>query len=107
MRSEFAALPDPAHEAIVAGAAVKSDVTIVVPTFNRARMLAECLDSLQRQTQPALEIIVVDDGSTDDTAAVVKGRSGSIRYIHQANAGKSAALNRALPHIRGHLGLVF
>ncbi len=76
-------------------------VTVIVPTFSRARMLEQCVTSLLRQTRPPQEIIVVDDGSTDDTSAVVGRMPPPVRYLHQPNAGKPAALNFALPHATG------
>ena len=78
-----------------------AQVSVIVPTFNRAQMLQQCVTSLLRQTQPPQEIIVVDDGSTDDTAAVVRRMPPPVRYLHKSNAGKSAALNFALPHASG------
>lgn len=78
-----------------------SSVTVVVPTFNRARYLGECLDSLLDQTVPPSQIIVVDDGSTDDTPSVVAQFGDRITYLRKHNAGKSAALNYALPHVVG------
>ncbi len=76
-------------------------VSVIVPTFNRSQMLQECVASLLRQTQPPLEIIIVDDGSTDDTAAVARRMPSPVRYFQQSNAGKPAALNFALPHAIG------
>jgi GT2 family glycosyltransferase len=78
-----------------------AQVSVIVPTFNRAQMLQECVASLLRQTQSPLEIIVVDDGSTDDTAAVVRRMPPPVRYLYKSNAGKPAALNFALPHAAG------
>ena len=78
-----------------------AQVSVIVPTFNRARMLQECVASLLRQTQPPMEIIIVDDGSTDDTAETVRRMPPPVRYLHKPNAGKPAALNFALPHASG------
>lgn len=80
-------------------------ISIVVPTFNRAQLLPEALDSALVQSLPPHEIIVVDDGSTDDTAEVVRRYSdandGLIRGISQQNSGKSMALNNALRYVSG------
>lgn len=73
-------------------------VTVVVPTYNRAHLLPQTLDSLRAQTLAPTEIIVVDDGSTDDTASVV-GRYQGMTYLRQENGGKSTALNLALRFI--------
>jgi glycosyltransferase involved in cell wall biosynthesis len=66
---------------------------IIIPSFNSASWLEETIQSALRQTRPAAEIVVVDDGSTDGTAAVCTPYLKSIRYIPQANAGVSAARN--------------
>jgi glycosyltransferase involved in cell wall biosynthesis len=71
---------------------VREHVTVVITTFNHARFLAEALASVAAQTHPASEVIVVDDGSTDDPAGVVAGRPG-VRLIHQENRGLAAARN--------------
>lgn len=77
-------------------------VTVLVPTFNRARFLGECLDALLAQSVAPSEIIVVDDGSTDGTDGVVARRNiPGLRYVRQENLGKSAALNRGLREARG------
>ncbi|NLE79192.1 MAG: glycosyltransferase family 2 protein [Rhodococcus sp.] len=78
-----------------------SDVSVIVPTFNRAALLGQTIDSLLRQTTPARQIIVVDDGSTDETAAVVSRYRGSVQYIYRPNGGKPAALNTGLTHVTG------
>ena len=76
-------------------------VTVIVPTFNRASMLQQCIDSVLKQTAKPLEIIVVDDGSTDATAAIANGFPPVVRYLAKRNEGKGAALNFALPFARG------
>jgi glycosyltransferase involved in cell wall biosynthesis len=76
-------------------------VSVVVPTFNRAGYLREALDSILAQTRPALEVIVVDDGSEDDTPAVAAAYGDRIVYVRKANAGKPVALNAVLPRVRG------
>lgn len=73
-------------------------VAVVIPTFDHARFLGEALDSVIAQTRPADEIVVVDDGSSDDPAAVVARYSG-VRLVRQANAGPSAARNTGLAAI--------
>jgi glycosyltransferase involved in cell wall biosynthesis len=73
-------------------------VCAIVPTYNRASLLRECLDSLLAQTRPLDEIIVVNDGSTDSTDDVLRAYVGKARILRQDNAGKAAALNNALAH---------
>jgi glycosyltransferase involved in cell wall biosynthesis len=73
---------------------------VVIPTHNRAGHLAEAVRSAHSQTFPAYEIIVVDDGSTDDTAGMVEAlvRDGvqHVLYLRQANQGAAAARNRGI-----------
>jgi GT2 family glycosyltransferase len=74
-------------------------VSVVIPTFNRAYCLGATLGSLQSQTYPDWEALVIDDGSTDDTASVVRGLGAQdprIKYIHQQNQGVSAARNTGI-----------
>ena len=78
-----------------------SDVSVIIPTFNRAAMLFECLKSMVDQTRPPLEIVVVDDGSTDTTADVAAAFRPVVRYFHQENRGKPAALNSVVAEARG------
>ncbi len=68
-------------------------VSIVIPAYNASEFLAEALESALNQSLPASEVIVVDDGSSDSTAAVASGFGGRIRYVRQANSGVSAARN--------------
>jgi glycosyltransferase involved in cell wall biosynthesis len=71
-------------------------VSVVVPTYNRARLLAAALDSAARQTLPPAEIIVVDDGSSEDIAQICAMVGAPVRYVRQSNAGVSAARNRGI-----------
>lgn len=75
-----------------------SDVTVgvIIPTYNRASLVIKALDSILGQTRAPDEVIVVNDGSTDATEKALERYADQIRYVHQANSGKSAALNRAL-----------
>lgn len=80
-------------------------VTIAVPVHNEAPTIAETLDSLFRLNYPSklLEIVVVDDGSTDNTAEVVRRYNHVRLLVKQKNEGKAAALNSALALAKGHL----
>lgn len=78
-------------------------VSVIVPTFDRARYLRACVESLLAQSVRPDEILVVDDGSRDETPAVVASFGERVRYLRQENAGKSAALNLGLGHARGEL----
>jgi GT2 family glycosyltransferase len=73
-----------------------SSVSAIVPTYNRSGMLRECLDSVLGQTRAPQEVIVVNDGSTDDTESIVRSYGDRINLINKENAGKAAALNTAL-----------
>jgi len=76
-------------------------VSVVMPVFDRERLVAEALRSIVAQRHDALEIVVVDDGSSDATPEVVRAFDGPIRYVHQAHAGVAAARNRGLDEARG------
>ncbi|WP_095588092.1 glycosyltransferase family 2 protein [Actibacterium ureilyticum] len=78
-----------------------SSISVIVPTFNRAQFLPDALSSLLAQSRPVAEIIVWDDGSTDDTETVVQGITGPIRYFQAENGGKSRALNAAIEQAQG------
>ncbi|HEV7734422.1 MAG TPA: glycosyltransferase family 2 protein [Candidatus Binatia bacterium] len=74
-----------------------ADVAVIVPTYNRAHTLGASLDSLLAQRDVALEVIVVDDGSTDDTAALLaRYVDPRLRVVHGAHAGIAAARNAGL-----------
>jgi glycosyltransferase involved in cell wall biosynthesis len=72
------------------------DISIVIPTHNRTTLLIEAIDSALAQTKPAREIIVVDDGSGPETAAIVAKYERRLKYVRQANAGQQAARNKGV-----------
>ncbi|MEM6986719.1 MAG: glycosyltransferase [Pseudomonadota bacterium] len=76
-------------------------VSVIIPTHNRRHTLATALDSVASQTLPAHEVIVVDDGSSDDTAAWLCATRPDVQVIEQANCGVSAARNRGIAAARG------
>lgn len=78
--------------------------SVIIPTYNYAQYICQCIGSVLTCGSKELEVIVVDDGSTDDTAARVKDLSESdkrIRYVYQDNTGVSAARNHGLDLARG------
>lgn len=80
-----------------------TSITAIVPTYNRAGFLSESLQSIVAQTRPVDEIIVWDDGSTDDTGSCARAEPGPIRYFRSENGGKARALNAALRESSGDL----
>jgi glycosyltransferase involved in cell wall biosynthesis len=77
------------------------EVSVVIPTYNSAAYLADAVDSVLNQTFTDFEIIVIDDGSTDDTESVMGRYGDRVRYIRQANGGVAAARNRGIEESRG------
>jgi len=77
------------------------DVSVIIPTYNRASMVGEAIESALAQTYPVREVIVLDDGSTDDTQRVVRAFGGPVRYVRQDNQGVGAARNAAMALARG------
>src|SRR5258706_9894136 len=76
-------------------------VSVIIPTFNNAPYLVESLNSVLNQSFRNFEVLVIDDGSTDNTAEVLQPYSASIRYIRQNNGGPSSARNRGLKEALG------
>src|SRR5579864_9295071 len=81
-------------------------VSVIMPAYNAAAHIAEAIRSVVAQTYTNWELVVVDDGSTDGTGAIVAGLdlpTEKLHYIAQANAGDGAARNRAITEARGEL----
>ena len=76
-------------------------VSVVVPTYNYGRFIGEAIESVFRQTHPVVEVVVVDDGSTDGTEATVSEFGIAVRYISQKNAGVCEARNRGVAESSG------
>ncbi len=76
--------------------AVKTDVSVIIPTHNRRHTLATTLESVASQSHAAAEVIVIDDGSSDGTATWLRKAWPSVTLIEQANSGVSAARNRGI-----------
>ncbi len=77
-------------------------VSVLIAAYNEQRRIAECLQSLLAQTYKPLELIIVDDGSTDQTASVVEGVPG-VRLLRQTHQGKARAVNRGALEARGKI----
>ncbi|NHZ86169.1 MAG: glycosyltransferase [Planctomycetia bacterium] len=75
-------------------------VSVIIPVFNGEKYLTETLQSVLEQTYNDIEIIVVDDGSTDNTAKIIK-QNREIKYIYQNNQGTAAAFNQGIKFAAG------
>lgn len=87
---------------------VRSLFSVIIPTFNRAHTILETLDSVKHQTYRPIEIIIIDDGSVDDTSIIAQEWKGNnqeahlrITYEYQTNAGAGAARNRGIAICKG------
>ncbi len=76
-------------------------ISVIIPTYQHASTLSRCLESVFKQTFKDVEVIVVDDGSTDGTEEVIKPYLDRIQYIKQANQGAPAARNRGFDASKG------
>ena len=80
-------------------------ISVIVPVYNTEEYLPRCLDSIIGQTFDNIEVIVVDDGSTDNSYSVCReyaGRDTRIRLFHKENGGASSARNLALDKVQGY-----
>ncbi len=80
---------------------MSNTVSVVIPCYNASPFLRETLDSVLNQTHPPLEVIVVDDGSTDDSAAIAESYGPPVRVVRQENQGESVARNRGIDDAKG------
>lgn len=78
-----------------------STISVIIPNYNRAALIGETLENFLRQTRAPDELIVVDDGSTDESVAEIRRFGERVRLIRQANAGAAAARNRGLAEATG------
>ncbi len=83
-------------------------ISVLIPVYNRADLIIETLESVRNQTYKTLEVVIVDDGSTDNTAEVIKNYAMmhpdiTLRYEFQKNSGPGAALNRAVSFAKGEI----
>lgn len=75
--------------------------SVIIPAYNRAQFVTKAIDSVLRQTYTDYEIIVVDDGSTDNTREVLENYGDAVRIVYQENAGVSAARNAGIRKAKG------
>jgi glycosyltransferase involved in cell wall biosynthesis len=86
----------------IAASSTKDLVSIIIPTFNRADLIDESIDSALGQTYSDIEVIVIDDGSTDNTKDVIARYGARIKYYHKENGGIGSALNFGIKKMNGH-----
>jgi len=80
-----------------------TDVSVILPVYNGARYLGEALESIEQQTAPVGEVIIIDDGSTDDTAKIARESHIVTQYHYQPNQGPQHARNKGLQLATGKL----
>lgn len=78
-------------------------ISVIIPCYNQARFTKEAINSALNQTYPHVEVILVNDGSTDDTAKMAAEYRDKVKYIYQRNAGTAAARNTGIRNSKGHL----
>jgi len=82
---------------------LNSLISVIIPAYNCERFLREAVESVLGQNYSPVELIIVDDGSTDGTASVARSFPETVRYLHQTNQGPAAARNRGIEHAQGSL----
>ncbi|CAN5312646.1 hypothetical protein BH10ACI1_BH10ACI1_07030 [soil metagenome] len=78
-------------------------VSVIIPTYNYGRFISEAIESVLAQTYPIAEIIIVDDGSSDETEEIVKKFGKKVLYLQQKNAGVCAARNNGVANSSGDI----
>ena len=78
-------------------------ISVVIPTYNRAEIVSRAIKSVQDQTLQPFEIIVIDDGSSDDTRRITKEQFSHCRYYYQENQGVSSARNLGIQKAESEL----
>ncbi|MGA1871245.1 MAG: glycosyltransferase family 2 protein [bacterium] len=76
-------------------------VSVIIPTYNRSQFITHAIDSVLSQTYHDIEIIIVDDGSTDNTKKILINYNNRIKYIYQENQGVAAARNTGIKNAKG------
>ncbi len=92
---------DPIIPSVCEGPGESGLVSVIIPTYNRGYFISKTIDSVLAQTYRPIEIIVVDDGSDDDTREVVGKFGAQVRYVYQQNAGLASARNTGLAAAEG------
>lgn len=92
---------DPIIPEVCKGPGVEGLVSVIIPTYNRGYIIDKAIESVLTQTYEPFELIVVDDGSNDDTMAVIKKYGNKVQYIYQKNTGLAAARNTGLSAASG------
>src|SRR6185369_14122248 len=77
------------------------EVSVIIPTYNSARFLTDAIDSVLAQTFKDFEVIVIDDGSTDETESLMHKYGSAVRYIRHENRGVALTRNRGIDESRG------
>lgn len=101
MTDSSSTFPTPASPVSALGPGTPGLVSCVIPAFDAERWLTEAVQSVLDQTWSPIEVIVVDDGSTDDTPAIAAAFGGRVRVLRQPNAGPAVALNHGIRESRG------
>jgi len=91
----------PDHDMPACKSFVPGRISVIIPTYNYAQFLPQCLDSIIRQNMPDIEIIVVDDGSTDNTPEVLTPYRDRIKYIPKEHEGVNSARNTGIKNCTG------
>jgi glycosyltransferase involved in cell wall biosynthesis len=78
-------------------------VSVIIPTYNRAQIIGDTIENIFQQTYKNIELIIVDDGSTDETQSVLRSYGDNIRWTSQKNAGPAAARNRGIAMATGEI----